>query len=394
MLSLSKANYTCTGCGDCCKGWSIPLLEKGEADTYRKYAGQLISADRLKKAMGRSRVGDGEFETLALAGKACPVLKDDNRCGIHGQFGSDSKPHVCRMFPFKFVATPTSVRVGLSYACPAVVDAEGPTLEEQRGEIEALYKSAIEGTQYLVRVSDEVELSEGIRLPWSEAERLIAELAAAFSSETTLLRRAGKACALMALVDTKMSDGMRFAEAFAAARAGAGALLDEALAGQPAGDRLSRALFRTLVKVSNSKRLGGNIWSSLFGGGKVQLRTGGEVSWSDAESVAPGLGAEGEALFSRWAVDALDSCTFFGRPAFGLSLASGLDLLVISAGVGAFLARAEASHQGRKAIIYEDAKRGLRQLDAGITHRAEMPPRFERALRATDSIDLLRAQLG
>jgi hypothetical protein len=36
----------------------------------------------------------------------------------------------------------------------------------------------------------------------------------------------------------------------------------------------------------------------------------------------------------------------------------------------------------------------LRQLDAGITHRVEMPPRLERALSATDSIDLLRVQLA
>jgi hypothetical protein len=30
---------------------------------------------------------------------------------------------------------------------------------------------------------------------------------------------------------------------------------------------------------------------------------------------------------------------------------------------------------------------------AGVHHRAAMPPRFERALAATASLDLLRAQL-
>ena len=399
MLSLSKARYTCTSCGDCCAGWQIPLMEPGEADQYRKYAGQLISPERLKKAIGKSRLlGDQEIEMLALVGTACPVLKDDMMCAIHGQFGAQAKPHVCQIFPMRFVATPTEVRVGLSFACPAVVDNEGPPLDEQRAEIEALYKNSVQNTRYLIRVPAELTLAEGAKLPWSDAQPLVAALADAFATEKTLLRRAGLACALMALVETKMAEGEPFATAFAAAKAGAGALLDEALTAPPNVERLANALFRTLVKVtvlgSTAKGRVGNVFSALFGGGKVALRTGGEVDWKDAEAVAPGLGSDGETLFTRWFIDAIESCTFFGDPSFGLSLSSGLDLLVVSAGVGAFLARAEAAHAGRKTVSYEDAKRGLRQLDAGITHRAEMPPRFERALSATDSIDLLRVQLA
>ncbi len=398
MLSLSKARYTCTACGDCCAGWQIPLMEPGEADQYRKYAGQLISPERLKKAIGKSRLGEQQIETLALVGTSCPVRKDDMLCGIHSQFGAEAKPHVCQIFPMRFVATPTEVRVGLSFACPAVVDNEGPPLDEQRAEIEALYKNSIQNTHYLIRIPAELTLTEGVKLPWSDAQPLLAELAAAFATETTLLRRAGLACALMALVETKMAEGVAFAEAFAEAKAGAGALLDEALAAPPNVERLSRALFRTLVKVtvlgSTAKGRVGNVFSALFGGGHVELRTGGAVAWNDVEAVAPGIGADGEALFTRWFIDAIESCTFFGDPSFGLSLSSGLDLLVVSAGVGAFLARAEAAHAGRKTVSYEDAKRGLRQLDAGITHRAEMPPRFERTLSATDSIDLLRVQLA
>lgn len=398
MLSLSKARYTCTSCGDCCAGWQIPLMEPGEADQYRKYAGQLISPERLKKAIGKSKLGDKQIEMLALVGTACPVRKDDMLCGIHSQFGGEVKPHVCQIFPMRFVATPTEVRVGLSFACPAVVDGEGPPLDEQRADIEKLYQNSIQNTHYLIRVPAELTLTEGVKLAWSDARQLIAALADAFATEKTLVRQAGLACALMALVETKMAEGVEFAQAFSSAQAGAVALLDEALAAPPTVERLSNALFRTLVKVtvlgSTAKGRVGNVFSALFGGGKVELRSGGEVAWNDAEAVAPGLGADGEALFARWFVDAIESCTFFGDPSFGLSLSSGLDLLIVSAGVGAFLARAEAAHAGRKTVTFEDAKRGLRQLDAGITHRAQMPPRFERALSATDSIDLLRVQLA
>ncbi|HEX4459075.1 MAG TPA: YkgJ family cysteine cluster protein [Polyangia bacterium] len=399
MLSLSKARYTCTNCGDCCAGWQIPLMEPGEADQYRKYAGQLISPERLKKAIVKSKFGDEMVEALALVGTACPVRKDDMLCGIHSQFGGEVKPHVCQIFPMRFVATPTEVRVGLSFACPAVVDGEGPPLDEQRADIEKLYKNSIENTHYLIRIPAQLTLTEGVKLPWSDVQPLIAALAGAFTTEKTLLRQAGLACALMALLETKMSEGVAFADAFASAKAGAPALLDEALAAPPAVERLSGALFRTLVNVTvvatTAKGRVGNVFSALFGGGgQIKLRSGGEVAWSAAEKVAPGLGAEGEALYARWFVDAIESCTFFGDISFGLSLSSGLDLLIVSAAVGAFLARAEAAHAGRTSVNYEDAKRGLRQLDAGITHRVEMPPRLERALSATDSIDLLRVQLA
>jgi hypothetical protein len=67
---------------------------------------------------------------------------------------------------------------------------------------------------------------------------------------------------------------------------------------------------------------------------------------------------------------ALESCTFFGEAAFDVSLFGGLDLLVLSASVCAFLSRAYAAHKSRASVTYEDVKRGLRQLDAGLTPAA------------------------
>ena len=42
----------------------------------------------------------------------------------------------------------------------------------------------------------------------------------------------------------------------------------------------------------------------------------------------------------------------------------------------------------------DDVKAALRQVYAGVHHRAAMPPRFERALAATASLDLLRDELA
>jgi len=375
----------------------VPLQE-GEAESFQRLAATVIPAERLVKAIGHARQGTRDIETLAGAGQSCPALQEDQLCAIHGKYGEASKPKACRIFPFTFVSTPTSVRVGLSYACPAVIDAEGTPLTEQRAEVDAVFAAAVDGTRYLLRIGDEVRLGDGVKLPWADAEVLIAELATAVRKDGTLLERVCGAGAICALTETQLQEGASFAVALEGARAGAAALVEEVLATPPEADRLSRALFRTLLK---STELGhsavgrmGNLFSSLLGGGSVHLRTGGEVAWRAVEAVPPGLGAEGEALLARWFAGALESCTFFGDAAFDLSLAGGLDLLVLSASVCAFLARAYAAHESRTAVTYEDVKRGLRQLDAGLTHRGTMPRGFDRALAVTASLDLLRTQLS
>ena len=371
-------------------------LQDGEAEQFQRLAATVVPAERLVKAIGRTRQGARVIETLAGAGRSCPALRDDQLCAIHAVHGEASKPKVCRIFPFTFVATPTAVRVGLSYACPAVVDGEGTPLDEQRAEMDALFAGAVDGTGYLLRVGDEVPLSDRVRLSWPHAEALIAELAASFRSDGTLLERVCRAGAICALLDDELGDGAAFAAALDTARAGTAELVAEVLTGPPEVDRLSRALFRTLLRSTEQHSAAGrmaNLFSSVFGGGNVQLPGGGEVAWRDAEAVEPGLGPDGEALLARWFAGALEACAFFGEPAFDLSLTGGLGLLVLSASVCAFLARAHAAHESRASVSYEDVKRGLRQVDAGITHRGNMPRLFGRAIASTASVDLLRTQL-
>jgi hypothetical protein len=95
----------------------------------------------------------------------------------------------------------------------------------------------------------------------------------------------------------------------------------------------------------------------------------------------------------RWIGSELHGLTFFGAPAFDLSIAGGLDLLTLQAAAIAWVARAQAALAGRTAVTRDDVKAALRQIYAGVHHRAALPPKFERALAATASLDLLRLQL-
>ncbi|MDB4969250.1 MAG: hypothetical protein JWN44_4939, partial [Myxococcales bacterium] len=120
---------------------------------------------------------------------------------------------------------------------------------------------------------------------------------------------------------------------------------------------------------------------------------GGEVALGDIDAVARGVGEAGEAMLARWLVAELHGLTFFGGAGFELSIAGGLDLLTLSCAAVAVVARAHAAHTGRTAVARDDVKAALRQVYAGVHHRAALPPRFERALAATASLDLLRDQL-
>ena len=398
QLSLVGERYTCTGCGDCCRGWSVPLLP-GEADRFRALAAALIPVERLKGAVHAARGGGVAIEALGGAGGQCPALADDQRCLVHAEHGSDAKPVACRLFPFTFVATPTEVRVSLSFACPAVIDAEGPPLEEQRDDVEKLY-AAIAGTPYRMRVDGDVALTETRTLAWADAATLLAEVSLALRSDGALVQRLCRGGALVALTIAKLDEGRPFAEALAVAREGRDALVRDALAQPPAVDRLSRALLRTIVEStapgarSTGSRILGALASvtSLGGGGRVRIH-GGEVAQADIDRVARGIGADGETLLARWLDAEIHGLTFFGGAAFDLTIAGGLDLLTLTAAAVARVARAYAAHAGRSSVARDDVKAALRQVYAGVHHRAAMPPRFERALAATASLDLLRDEL-
>lgn len=395
-LSVVGERYTCTGCGDCCRGWSVPLLH-GEGERFRALAAALVPVERLKGAIHHARGGGGTVEALAGPGGCCPALADDQRCRVHAEHGGDAKPLACRLFPFTFVATPTEVRVSLSFACPAVIDGEGPPLDEQRAEVEHVYAS-IAGSPYRMSVGGEVALTESRRIAWPDAARLLAEMSRALRSDGALVERLCRGGAVVALTIARLDDGRPFSDALAAAVDGRDALARDALAAPPKIDRLSRALMRTLVESTAPGERGSgsrllSALASLGGGGRMRTAAG-EVAPDAIDRVARGVGADGEALLVRWLGAEMHGLTFFGAGGYDLTLAGGLDLLTLTAAAIARVARAYAAQAGRAAVARDDVKAALRQVYAGIHHRAAMPPRFERALAATASLDLLRDELG
>ncbi len=216
-------------------------------------------------------------------GGVCVALTDlRGSCVIvHAQLGADQKPKACQLYPFRFLRTPTGVRVGLSFSCPAGVDAEGPLLREQEEEIRALYER-VAGSSMLLVMGDEIALSDAQKLPWRDAETLLAEISATFAADGTLVERLARAGATAALVAEALDHQRPFADALAQSIAERERLVSEALARPPEIDGLSRSLFRTLVKASelgHVSALGrsGQTMGAWLGRGQLRRRRAGET---------------------------------------------------------------------------------------------------------------------
>lgn len=66
----------------------------------------------------------------------CQYLDDDIRCRLHKDFGIESKPAMCQLFPYTFTMTPTGAYASLSFASTGVLMNSGSPLSDQRGFLE------------------------------------------------------------------------------------------------------------------------------------------------------------------------------------------------------------------------------------------------------------------
>ncbi|MBM4394117.1 MAG: YkgJ family cysteine cluster protein [Deltaproteobacteria bacterium] len=139
--------FECRACGSCCLGANIgPVTDdvmQGLNPARRK---ELKRAYAGRKGLFFSMVPDGgDDEILVCQSRngGCVFIDPDGLCGIHRRWGSEAKPHVCRLFPLQFVLTPRGVVVGLQTECRSILDASrGRPLAEQMDAIRPLLRLA------------------------------------------------------------------------------------------------------------------------------------------------------------------------------------------------------------------------------------------------------------
>lgn len=156
-------HYECHMDGDCCRDfWEIQVdpasVARIEDMDWRAHSGLAAAAP---SPFEPSRADPSRMK-LRRVGRGCHFLGEDRLCRLHAAHGLAIKPRACRRFPFRYTRTPDGLNVGVSFACPVVVDDEGPSVESQRADVVAEYASDPEPD----RAIESVRLDAGTPMKW------------------------------------------------------------------------------------------------------------------------------------------------------------------------------------------------------------------------------------
>lgn len=122
--------FDCSGCGNCCLQWPVPLTGADVAEIERR---SYLQGTSPIKRLPHGLVNMQSF-THSLEKKAdgrCIFLNDENRCKLHLEHGEESKPAMCRLFPYTFSSTPEGICASVSFASTGVLFNAGRLLSEQ-----------------------------------------------------------------------------------------------------------------------------------------------------------------------------------------------------------------------------------------------------------------------
>ena len=136
-------NFDCTGCGNCCFMWPVPLTDDDvKRISSLPFADQKFEPAHILKTGVPGSAAEMSFS--AALGKRkdgrCQYLSPDNRCEIHSQFGIQSKPSMCQLFPYTFTNSPAGVFASASFASTGVLYNQGRPLAEQREHLQETYQ--------------------------------------------------------------------------------------------------------------------------------------------------------------------------------------------------------------------------------------------------------------
>jgi len=140
LVVPSELRFTCMRCGSCCVGVNIGPVSQEIAERLTESADKLGLDDH--DGLFFKMVPDGEDKEISVCRSrngACVFLGPDGLCRVHGKLGPSAKPHICRLFPFKFIMGPDGIHVGLQMECRRLLDTtRGQPLIEQEEQLREL----------------------------------------------------------------------------------------------------------------------------------------------------------------------------------------------------------------------------------------------------------------
>ena len=136
VLPLGAQRYSCHGCGDCCRDFTVQLraadLAKLAAQGWERELGEVTVEFRGQRYL-KQRADGG-----------CVFLLADGKCRIHAEHGLEAKPLACQMFPFMLAPDAREARVGISFACASVLGNQGASLASHAAEVRRMSRDVPE----------------------------------------------------------------------------------------------------------------------------------------------------------------------------------------------------------------------------------------------------------
>ncbi len=111
-------------CDDtCCRDWAVPISRDDLSAIKATMSSTEEGRQRLTRLVvigNHGRTQNGPAQLRMNDAGACPMLENDNRCGLHSEFGEQALTTPCSVFPRTALALSDRVEVGGSLGCPEV----------------------------------------------------------------------------------------------------------------------------------------------------------------------------------------------------------------------------------------------------------------------------------
>lgn len=131
--------FGCRACGACCRRHvAVAVTERERANILALPWNGALPEPTSSIFIARP----GGYRLAQRTDGACIFLNEQGRCQIHVLFGTAAKPLPCQMYPFRFVALGSQLRVDIQFDCPMVAKNAGRPIPSYRPLLLRLAKTA------------------------------------------------------------------------------------------------------------------------------------------------------------------------------------------------------------------------------------------------------------
>lgn len=373
VLPLGAQRYSCHGCGDCCRDFTVQLRE---ADLAK------IAEQGWERELGEVTVEfRGQRYLKQRADGGCVFLLADGKCRIHAEHGLEAKPLACQMFPFTLAPDAREARVGISFACASVLGNQGASLASHAADVRRMSRDVPElgPVRTLLDASTEATPDEAAMVA-EAVDRWLRNAALPLAMRVDGLAWLGQQLSaarfatvrgprLRELMDT-LVDALPQELPLHPIESPSGA--QRATLRQAAFFRLEDPKIGELRRVGRVRAvLGQYMRSRSFSKGRGVMPAMGD-RWPSADfaaverTAALGESAEFaaiEELFVRWMRATVLGGRAWGSGYYGWPVVDGIQAMALNVACAAWLARAHAAASGRAAPGLADVRAAIGRVD-------------------------------